>query len=63
METTVHLTDVFIISMIAAIVIYDVLAAWHFGLRGTVSHSVRYWAKRYLWLAVVAGILIGHWFF
>lgn len=63
METTIHLTDCFILAIIAIIVIYDVLAAWHFGPCGTVSHSVRYWTRRYLWLAVIVGILIGHWFF
>lgn len=60
---TVSATDWFCVLVIATVIAYDLFALSLWGVRGTVSHTVIWYTRRYFWIAFLLGVLVGHWIF
>ena len=61
-ETARKITGVIIIAVALALVVYDIVVELKFGPQATISQVIFDTASHNPWIALLAGILIGHWF-
>ncbi len=61
-ETARKMTGVIIIALAIALVIYDIVVEMKFGTPATISQVIFDTASKNPWIALLAGILVGHWF-
>ncbi len=61
-DTARKMTEVVIVALVIALVVYDIVVEMKFGTQATISQVIFDTASHNPWIAMLAGILIGHWF-
>jgi hypothetical protein len=61
-ESARKMTEIIIVSLVVALVVYDVIVEMKFGVNATISQVIFDTASHNPWIALAAGILVGHWF-